>query len=217
LDFGTKSEWFDRRLRANIALFYNFYHNLQLDEFYFTHDQSGNLIQGNTILNAAQAHTDGVELEFTAVPVEGLTLNLSAAYLDARYTKFLYANPDTGKTDDLAGRALQNAPPWSGTAGFTYLRPVGHGIASLSVQYRYTAALYNYGLTDPITAKIQATSYVDGTLGWKPDGASWSIEVWARNIANHLYLASVFESPGFLGTGSYAPPREFGATLKYHW
>jgi iron complex outermembrane recepter protein len=215
-EVGEKGEWFDRRLLIDGAVFYNLYHDKQLSEAYFTTDSNGNIIQGNSILNAAQAQTKGVELDVRAIPVEGLTLNVSAAYVDAHYTNFLFANPDTGTTDNLAGRQLENVSPWTASAGFSYTAPVATGAATLSMQYRFTAPWYDYEI-DPSAAKLQATNYIDGNFDWTPDGAKWTIGTWVRNLADKHYIVSHTEKVGLLGIGSYGPPREYGLTFKYNW
>lgn len=87
-EVGGKADWLDNRLRTNIALFYTKYKDMQLAQQYFTTDENGVVVQGNTVLNVASSNIKGVEFDVTAQPVRGLTLTGSAAYLDAKYDKF---------------------------------------------------------------------------------------------------------------------------------
>jgi iron complex outermembrane recepter protein len=84
-ELGMKADFLDNRLRTNAAVFYTDYKDMQLAQIYFV-----GTLQGNTILNVGNATIKGAELEISAVPVDGLTLSATAAYLDAKYDKFIY-------------------------------------------------------------------------------------------------------------------------------
>jgi iron complex outermembrane receptor protein len=84
-EVGIKTDLLDRRLRTNAAVFYTDYRDMQLAQIYFV-----GTLQGNTILNAGSSTIQGLELEIAAVPVDGLTLTGSLAYLKAEYDKFIY-------------------------------------------------------------------------------------------------------------------------------
>jgi len=220
IELGLKGDWLDHRLRTDLAVFYNKYHNLQLVEDYFAKNSSGEAIEGDTIVNAAQAKTQGFELEITALPlpVDNFKVNLALARLYAKYTDFAYADPNNGgKIQDLSGYDLQEAPHWTASGGASYSFSTGGGKTTISLQDRYTSQLYDYSLTDSPRSTIQSTNYVDGTLDWEPNSASWSVGVWVRNLADRHYIASVYDAPGTFGLVNYQPPREFGATFRYKW
>jgi iron complex outermembrane receptor protein len=218
IELGLKGDWLDRRLRTNVAIFYNKYHDLQLAEIYFVKNSTGQTVNGNSIVNAAQAKTQGVEFEVTAVPTDALKINASLARLYAKYTNFPYANPDNGgKVEDLDGYDLQDAPHWTASGGVRYSIPAGPGKAVVGVQDRYTSQFYDYNLDDSPRSTVQSTNYIDGTLDWDPPGNRWGAGLWVRNIADRHYIASVYDAPRTFGLVSYAPPREFGATVHYNW
>jgi outer membrane receptor protein involved in Fe transport len=76
---GVKSDWLDRRLRVNVSTYYYNYKNLQVQQF----------VNGfYTLNNAAKAEIKGVDFEVTALPVRGLTLQLSGTLLDPTYKAF---------------------------------------------------------------------------------------------------------------------------------
>ena len=50
-----------------------------------------------------------------------------------------------------------------------------------------------------------------------PEDKRWSAGVWVRNIADKHYIAIVFDAAGALGLTNCAPPREWGATIRYNW
>lgn len=218
IELGLKGDWLDHRLRTNIAVFYNKYHDLQLAEIYFLKNSLGVTVNGNTIVNAAQAKTDGVEFDVEAAPAEGWKVNAAVAYLSAKYTEFPYKDPNLGgETVDRSGYELQDAPKLTASGGVSYTYPIGGGKASIGVQDRYVSKFYDYNVDDTPRSEIQPTNYLDGTLDWTPDNKRWSAGLWVRNMADKHYIASVYDAPGTLGLANYAPPREFGATIRYNW
>jgi iron complex outermembrane recepter protein len=214
---GFKADFLDRRLRANVAAFYTNYRNIQVAQTYFTTDALGNQVNSTTIQNAAKARIKGFEAELTALPAEGLTLSGSLAYLDATYRNFDFLDGTTGTTVDLSGFRLQNAPKWSATAGVSYVFAIAGGKATANASYSYTASKYLNAINNTPRALIQPTNLVNANLDWSPDDSGLSFGVYANNLFDKRYLASVFDAPGTIGLVNYAPPREYGVTARYSW
>jgi iron complex outermembrane receptor protein len=216
---GLKADWFDRRLRTNVTAFYTNYRNMQLSQQYITAVAGNNYVQGNTILNVASAHIKGVEFDGSAVPFKGLTLNGSFAYLDAKYVKFPFTEITAlGTTTlDLAGYSLQNSPKWSASIGFNYETAINNGKLDVSMQYNYTGQKFLTSQVDAPRSVIQPTHLVNANIDWYPTSRDWSIGLWGTNILNKHYLANVFDFPGTFAFVSYAPPREWGGSLKFHF
>lgn len=231
-EIGLKSDFLDHRLRANLSAFFNKYKDLQIAQIYFTEDVNGNTVNGNTIVNAANAETYGFELELSALVGSGLRLDLGLAYLNAQYTDFLYRDPNRAATCipaaplgdpascviDLEGYDLQNAPKYTASGGFNYETNLGVSVLSLGGQIRYTDDKFNTATTDTPRSHIQSMTYIDANIDWSPsDDSKVTFSLWGRNLADKRYIASVFDAPGTLGLVNYAPPREWGATMRYRW
>jgi len=214
IEVGVKTDWFDNRLRVNGTFFYNWYSDIQLASIYFFQDEFGNTINGNTIQNAASAKTWGFEGEIVAVPVDGLTLNASFGYLSAKYSEFNYFDGGTGQFRDLSGFALQNSPKWTANIGAEYAFLIGDYELRTNVQYKYVSKKYNTKLDNTARSEIQPTHTVDANMDFGPVDGPWSVGVWARNLFDNRYIASVFDAPGTLGLVNYADPRTYGVTVK---
>ena len=218
-EVGIKADWFDNRLRTNLAGFFNDYQDLQLSQIYFTEDANGNVVNGNTIVNAATAETKGFELEVIFVPVDAFEIDLAVGYLDATYKDFPYSDPNQGGAlIDMAGEKLQNAPEWTATGGIRYDFGIGDGNVSLGVRGRYTDEKFVGNLTNSPRSQIQSTTFVDANIDWTPtaDG-NLSLSLWARNLGDKRYIANVFDGVGVLGLINYDAPREYGITVRYGW
>lgn len=106
-----KSEWLDRRLRLNLAAFYNDYKDLQITVV--TPGTVNALVE-----NAGTATIKGVEAELVALPVSGLRLTGSAGYQYSEYTSL-----QRRATVTLSSR-LPYAPRWTTSFMAEYTLPV---------------------------------------------------------------------------------------------
>jgi outer membrane receptor for ferric coprogen and ferric-rhodotorulic acid len=75
VELGIKTEWFERRLGATVAVF-----RQELDNRPIT-DPNNN----NFSINGGLMRTDGLEVELTGSPVPGLTLGAASAWLDSEF------------------------------------------------------------------------------------------------------------------------------------
>ncbi|GLS98851.1 TonB-dependent receptor [Sphingobium jiangsuense] len=209
---GMKLDLFDRRLRANFAAFYTNYRNMQVAQIYYDPDTQ---VQGNRILNAAKSEIKGFELELTAMPATGLTLRGSLGYLDTKYKEFFYFDPVSLAIHDLKGKPLQNAPKWATSLGANYDMEMGDGSRAIfDVSWRYTAKKYYTAILNTPRSTVQPTYLVDTSLTFLPAGERFEITLWGKNILDKRYIASVYDSPGYMGLAAYAPPREYGISGK---
>jgi len=215
-EIGVKSDMLDRRLRANLAVFYNLYKDMQVTQniTYLNGKNSA------SIHNAGRAKTKGFELELTALPAEGLTLNASVAFLDAKYTEYntLHLNGTTGllETISYAGNDLMNSPRWSGSASISYAIPMGPGKTTVFLQDNYTGTKYT-NFDDLPQELVGSINLVNANLTWSPKDDRWSVGLYGRNLANKLYYGQKLYLAGVFAIASLGPPREYGVDFKYNW
>jgi iron complex outermembrane receptor protein len=210
-ELGFKADFLNRRLRTNVAAFYTNYRDMQLAQIYFL-GSGTDLVQGNTILNAASSRIKGVEAEVTAAPVDGLTLNASVAYLSAKYHDFNFTEPN-GTITSLKGQRLQNAPKWTASAGFNYEFPIGSMKGRIGAAYNYTSEKLLTSIKDVPRARVQPQHLVNANADLMIND-NITIGVYGTNLFDERYINSVFDSPGTLGLVNYAPPRQYGISAK---
>ncbi|MEE3622612.1 TonB-dependent receptor [Nitrospirillum sp. BR 11752] len=154
-EVGVKSQWWERRLLVNLALYYNDYTNLQA-----TATDPATLRSRR--LNAASAYTEGFELETTIQPFEGLRWDNSASYTLALYDQFPnYAGIGTS----ASGNRLPYAPRWTFRTAPTYTLPLAvPGQAQVGVD-----------------AQFQTLSYADVANSWQVTiPAQWNVNLFAK-------------------------------------
>jgi iron complex outermembrane receptor protein len=212
-EVGAKTDLLDRHLRVNAAAFYNLYKDMQIVQN-LTFPSGAN---SAAIRNAGKAKSKGFELEVTALPFRGLTLNGSLAYLDANYTDFI-VNPSAlpELQINFAGEPLINAPKWNATAGFSLKVPVASGELMTTGQYSYTSSKFS-AFTNLPTDKIGSVNLVNATMSWSPASDNWSIGVFGRNLFNEKYYGQKLTLPGIGILASLGNPREYGIDFKHHW
>jgi iron complex outermembrane recepter protein len=220
---GAKTEWWDRRLRANLTGFYYDYKNLQV--------QSSLAAGVSVISNAATATDKGAEAELTAQLTPAFQLNGTLSYLDARYSKFLSASvPSALKqflvgepefdaataTYNASGNYLNYAPRFSGSIGGEYDWQLP-GQASLFA--RTDVAYQSREFFDPSNSLLMSEggyALYNASVGYRSQSKGWMIELWGRNIADKQYLIAMAAS-SLEPAGVAAPPRTFGVRLAKKW
>ncbi|MBW2370141.1 MAG: TonB-dependent receptor, partial [Deltaproteobacteria bacterium] len=131
---GLKTDWFSNRMRVNLAAFYMDYTDLQNES------QVGPFV---LLTNASKAEIKGFELEMTAMPVRGLTINSSLSYLDAEYADTLIIEDSDGALVDANGNKLPRAPEMKFILGAQYVMPVGEfGFLTLRGDLSWTDDYY---------------------------------------------------------------------------
>jgi iron complex outermembrane recepter protein len=207
-EIGMKADFLDNRLRTNLSAFYTNYRDIQLAQIYFI-----GTVQGNTILNAASSRIKGIEAEITAVPVDGLTLTASVAYLSAKYQRFDFIEAN-GTITDLSGERLQNAPKWSGSIGFNYEFPVGDMEGRIGANYTFTSEKLLTSIKDVPRSRIQPQNLLNANIDLRVTERI-SVGIWGTNLFDKRYINSVFDAPGTLGLVNYAPPRQYGVAANF--
>ena len=213
LEFGLKGSYLGGRFQANLSLFHTKYKDLQVQQIVGVSD---------TISNAARATIDGVELEMVVKPTSSLRLEISGAYLNARFDQFETgdsARPGLG-TLNLAGNLLPQAPHGTLSSGVYWTLPIQlPGKLVLGGRYDWTSRVYFSEFNIPIASQNSAgKSFVD--LRYTSPGERWSAGLYARNLTNAAIRNNVTVVSAVLGSLALAtlqPGREVGISAGVHF
>jgi outer membrane receptor protein involved in Fe transport len=222
---GFKAQLLDRKLSINGAAFWYEYRNKQLLGRYL------DSIFGPLpiLVNIPKSRIKGAELALNAVPVEGLSLNASLTYIDAKITKYIGVNAG-GAFSDFSGGKIPFTSKWQYVASVDYTVPMAGEIhpflgATVTGRSSTTAivgsangAMPNPGFravvpladiyTLPAYAMLDLRAGIEG-----PDGI-WRFTVWGRNVTNKYSATNVVQSNDAIFR--YAgPPATYGVTLAY--
>ncbi len=212
-EVGLKSTLLDNRLRLNLAAFH-----YQIDD-YQVRAVTG--FGQQTLLNAASVDVDGFEIEFEAVPLDGLSLFGSATYLKSEFASFPNAPtvapnpPFVGGGANLVASAKGNdtplAPRFAGSLGGSYTMPAGPaGEVRLSANYSYNDGYY---FEPDNRMKQPSYSLVNASVAYNAY-RNWGVELWGRNLTDKRHY--IQKSGSALGdTAVRAAPRTYGINLSY--
>jgi iron complex outermembrane recepter protein len=239
-EVGLKTQWFDKALTANLAIFHQTFENFQLNTF------TGISF---VVTEVPEVVSQGAELDFfLRTPIDGLTISGGAAYTLAEYTKnlgsaavptsFLGRNPNLY---NLPGAQLTSAPVWTFGSAFNYERSIFNDNATLNtyVDFRHSSEYLTGSNLDP--RKLQSgITLVNGRIGISTKDQRWTAELWGRNLTDKRYAQITFDAPlqgdspqlnPVAGQpGVFAPraitsqinafggePRTYGATLRWNY
>ncbi|WP_380872127.1 TonB-dependent receptor [Sphingomonas sp. DBB INV C78] len=217
---GLKAEWFDRRLRTNLAVFYTDYDDLQVQQF-----ASGSSGATTLILNAGKANFKGFELEVVALPFRGVTIDGSLGYVDPKYDSFLFRDPATNQIIDVAdeGRFAQVAKT-NAHIGVQYdFAEFSFGQLSARVDGSYRSKMYFHPLdrvnpfNEDVAAGEQYTLAARVTLSEISMGprAKAMVSLWGDNLTDEEDIAFGIDFGGLgYGGSHFRKPRTIGVDFK---
>lgn len=218
-EVGLKSEFFDRRVRLNLAAFHMRYKDLQVSQF-----EAGTTGANSVTVNAGKATYTGVEAELAARLTDSLMLSRNIGYVDRKFKRYLFRDLVNDTIVDIAHRArFGYSAATTANAGLDYTFPkFSSGSLSARIDYTYRSRIYFHPV-DAIAPFNRAISdgplsTFDGRLtlsNLKAGNADLSIALWGKNLINKNYLLSGidFGALGFAAI-SYAEPRSWGIDLR---
>lgn len=170
-EVGVKSEWFDSKLSATVAMYWQ-----ELDNRAITDPNDTNFS-----INGGLEENNGIEVELAGSPLPGLTLAAAASWLDSEYGD--RRDPNYGTTPDgtiekefaLYGNYEIQGGDFKGFGiGVTY---VNQG----------DWQTYDYFTTPPTPKFVKGYDRVDLNLSYKglPD---WDFSLHIRNLFDEKYV-----------------------------
>jgi iron complex outermembrane receptor protein len=203
-ELGAKTQWLDDTLRANLAVFYMDYQDLQLFR----------LNEGLQLVTFTEDTTNyGAEFELLAAPADGLEVGVNAAWLKAEV--------DGGVND---GAQLPRAPEYSFGGFAQYSWAVTGGELALRADFKWTddyrtEIAYNTGApaTDAANARItqvESFALLDARASYLLESHNLEFAVWGKNLTDETYPVHIIP---FLGNGFsiFAPPRTYGVSVSW--
>ena len=208
-EVGFKSEWFDHKARLNVSAFVMDYKNLQ--------EQVNLAALGGLPIeaNVGSARLKGVEFEFLARPVAGLTFNASGGYLN-------YETLDCGSACVAVGGSIPAnglapyTPKFKGSVGAEYKLSLGEKLGTLTprVDVNYQSHIF-FNTSNTPGVEQNAYTVVNAHISWMSSDNKWGLQLDVSNLFNQFYWANEYAVPSLgSNTGNPAVPRQFLVTAK---
>jgi iron complex outermembrane recepter protein len=200
-ELGFKSQWMDRRLRFNAAIYHQDFENF-IGRFEDVPYNAGSSVQSGGFTYPGDAKVDGAEIELDYRVSDDWSVALSASVSDGKFDNARVpcrdsdfdGVPDNGIDPTLADFAanapgqsvfycvvndsISTLPPWSMTLQSEYNFPI-------RTAQGYVRGLFTYyGENDNLGPAYVAESYglLNLYVGARSDEAGWDISLWAKNV-----------------------------------
>ena len=218
-EVGIKTDLLDGKARANIAVFTYDYDNLQFQATDPDPYRGG-------VANIPQSEMNGIEVEFTALLSDSLTMDMNLAFLDSEVTssyevldnvdvyQYFFGEEDLryGLREDVKGNKLAKSPEFTADINLTYETTLASGNEFSSiVQFirrgDFEQRVSNNSLVDSIDAYnlFNVTASIDFV------SSNTGIDFMLLNIADKDGInSSMTDVFGVAATGlEYIAPRQF--------
>ena len=216
-EFGMKGDFFENRVRTTITLFDTDFADLQQQGF----SQTGVPIT----TNAADAHVQGVEVEFEAQLTERWFFGGGFSHVDTEYETFFIEvfdpsieNGPPFRLVDKAGERISLMPKYSANARVSYEQPLSSG-ALLDWQLDFTTT--SDTMTEFDTLWSESYKVFNGSVTLTSSDGQADFSLWVRNINDEQYYRGGGPVPDLNDQisrlGLMGDPRTFGVTLSWRF
>lgn len=219
-ELGFKSDWLGRHLQLNANLFWVDVTDYQATQLIET---SPGVFTQN-LSNIGKVRSKGVEAEFQARPLEGLTFSVNGSYNDAKYRS--YANAPCSaeslaaglRVCDLSGEGVVGAPKWIASAATQFEHALTERLSGFAgAEYSWRSSFYGSADNSEL-ARVKSFGILNLRAGVTGDWGDrqWTLSVWAKNLTDEVYtLGGLSTASGTLQYAQYpGNPRAIGATVR---
>jgi iron complex outermembrane recepter protein len=198
-ELGVKGTYFDRTLTLNADIFDTVYTDYQIQSYAY---RPGVLTPPLDLTSVGKAQTRGAEItsEWLATPLT--RINLSVAYIDAKFLDYKNApcvggslcttGTPTAPSQDVSGDTMPNSPKFKATFGVEQRVPLPVAPYELvfggTYSYRSSAQM----LLDQNPQAIQAGfGLLNLNAAIQRSDGKFSARLFMNNVANHHYFSDV--------------------------
>lgn len=200
---GVKSQFNDNRSRLNAAVYYNDYDDLQVSQL-----RPG--VVFTDILNAGNAVTQGLELEFSTLLTERLKLDMFYAYIDAEFKEYIDSDIDYADV-----YSVPYSPENTARIAVDYeLGSLEHGTYSFNLDYQYQSKTFSGPRPadfnesyETLNARLNLS---DTPVG---DKGALRLGIWMKNMLDEEYTVLTSNLGSIASV--YATPRTYGIDIIY--
>ncbi|MBL8651136.1 MAG: TonB-dependent receptor [Sphingopyxis sp.] len=210
-ELGAKTQWFDNRLRLNVALFDTRITNQQILRI---------PTPGTSIIdNAGRTRTRGIDVALQAAIGDYLHIDWNTTYQHARFREYFSNCSGTPPVclADFAGNRQLRSPDFQTSFVADLKIPLGGDAGNMTLRGEYsyqTKVFFDAANSSGPGAYQPGYGLLGGRIGYEADDGRWSVALFAKNLTNRKYFRNVAIS-GLSGVGTPGDPQSFGVSLNW--
>lgn len=217
-EIGLKSQFWDRRITLNTALYWTEVKNYQAA----ISEQIGATTSFvRYISNIPGVRSRGLEVDLTVAPTPWVRFTASAAYNDAVYKDYPNAqvapeHRNLTQIQDLSGVQLANAPKFIYHLSADVAQPVQLITPDDEIYARFDfnhRSSNDTSSSNSIYTLITGYGLANARIGVRID-ERFDLSAWVINLFDKKYFTSLGASNQGLISGNIGDPRSFGTTLR---
>lgn len=225
-ELGWKLDLLDSKMRFNGAIFRTDYDDMQLRQVVL--DSSS--IPRVVFRNASETRIEGLELEWTWLPIDGLMVIATGSFNDFEYVSFDDTQFSTRSLIaemplpivDRSSEPFAEVPEVTYSLGVQYTLETDVGTFTPRIDYSYVDEIF-MGLDagagqNPDQATFDDYGLWNARIGWVSTDGRFEAALYGTNLTDEFYYfgaAAVSDSTGNFMTSS-GPPRMYGLELRYN-
>jgi outer membrane receptor protein involved in Fe transport len=194
IELGVKSTLADGAGELNIAYFYTEYDDLQVSIY--------DGVLGFNVGNAAQAVSQGVELDSRWMLTEQLTLSGSLAWLDFEFKDYpngqctQFERITTGLSEcDFSGKSNQYVADWSGVLAADYVTNLGDNLElRTTLDVLFTT---DYNPSQNVDPNIEQDGYhkINARIALSDIDGNWEVALVGKNLTDEETISYANDTP----------------------
>jgi len=180
---GYKLRLMNRAVQLNGALFYYDYRDKQLIGTFI------NPILGavNGLINVPKSRVYGAEVQLTATPVAGLTLDAAGSYIESEILGHYTDVNKLGQVQDFHKTRISDVPRWQVNGGARYQWAASDRFDMfLGATMTYQSMVFSE-LGELPGISSGGYTLVDASIGVEGPESRWRAYLWGRNLFNENY------------------------------
>jgi len=227
MEFGLKTDLYDGRARANIAIFTYDYENLQFQATDPDPYRGG-------VANIPESEMSGVEIEFTGLVSDQLTFDMNLAFLDSEVSsdyealdnvtayQYFWGEEDLrlGLRTNIKGNELAKTPEFTADVSLKYETVMSSGTLFTGIlQYVKRGEFQQRVNNNPLVDAIDAYDILNLTASFDFVGDKWGLDLMILNASDEDGVnSSMTDVFGVAATGiELIPPRQIMARLSMNY
>ncbi|MEM7017984.1 MAG: TonB-dependent receptor, partial [Pseudomonadota bacterium] len=209
IEVGFKTEWLDRRLRFNGAIFSMDYDDKQ-EELQLPSATSGTG-QVTLVANASTATLRGIELDVLYYPIENFSIRANLGLLDAEYDDFQFTGA-SGDQVDLSNLELRRAPDVTASISGSYEWNIGAGRAWIFAGINYLDE-YQVDFANKPELTNDAQTLINASLNYA--WGNLQVSLYGHNLTEEEGYGIGFDVAGLWSYAATRAPRTYALEVSY--